>query len=259
MGFIQGAIIKGDYEKFLALYRKSHPFMNIILLNSAGGDVDEAVKIGRLFRKFLLKAKAPDRWPDGQFLLPSYRTSEPATLCRGPECNCASACALIWFGAPDRSGTIGLHRPRFDDPSFRALAPAEAARAYRRMLDGVARYLDEMETPKHLIETMVSTGSGEIRWVDYVSGDRAPSFSEWQAASCGHFTTQDFEMMIELGAKRGFLENSKLSEREELLYKLLSEKDDKKTICEIYLVSSHRERLRLPDGNHCEVGGPLWP
>ena len=36
---------------------------------------------------------------------------------------------------------------------------------YRRILDMVAAYLNEMEVPKSTIELMISTGSSDIRWV----------------------------------------------------------------------------------------------
>jgi hypothetical protein len=53
-GFIFGPITKGDYQKVLALYRGSHPFLGEFALASPGGDVLEAIKIGRLFRKYLI-------------------------------------------------------------------------------------------------------------------------------------------------------------------------------------------------------------
>jgi hypothetical protein len=46
---------------------------------------------------------------------------------------------LIWFGAPDRSGNIGLHRPWTD--AFESLTPAHASIRYKRYLEIVHRYL----------------------------------------------------------------------------------------------------------------------
>jgi len=66
------------------------------------------------------------------------------------------------------------------------------------MLDSVARYLDEMEAPKSMIDAMVATGSAEIRWVDS-SGDglvRPPSIAEWEDASCGTFVDQEDKTML---------------------------------------------------------------
>src|ERR1700730_12313618 len=217
--FIHGNIIKGDYEKFLVLYRKNHPFLDQVSLDSQGGDADEAIRIGRLCRRYLIMAVSPTRIVFGnRSLVTSWRTGKP-DLCDGPDCLCASSCALIWFGAPDLSGRIGLHRPRTEDPAFKALAPAEAAQAYRRMLDGIVRYLEEMETPNPLIEAMVSTSSAEIHWFEIeTSGQRAPSFAEWVDASCGQFTTQESEKMIQLDVIPG--SQRKLSQTEEFLHTL---------------------------------------
>jgi hypothetical protein len=227
---------------FLSLYRKNHPFLGWVSLDSRGGDADEAMKIGRLFRKYLIYAVAPSQLAlGGRSFQMSYRTGDLA-LCDGPDCFCASSCALIWFGAPHRSGRIGLHRSRTEDPAFKALPAAEAARAYRRMLDGIVHYLEEMETQRPLIEAMVSTSSAEVRWFEIeTSGARVPSFAEWIDASCGQFTTQESQKMIQLEVKR-----PSLSQTEQFLYKLLREKYVKKSDCELALISSHRDQLPPP-------------
>jgi hypothetical protein len=103
---IRGTIVRGDFEKVLSLYRENHPYLANFDLVSPGGDVDEAMKIGRLFRKYLVHVRAPYRLTSGE---------EAASFMPGEckDCVCASACALIWFGAPERYGTVGLHRPYY--------------------------------------------------------------------------------------------------------------------------------------------------
>lgn len=187
-----------------------------VRLNSTGGSVDEAIKIGRLFRKYLITAWAPIGVPP----------NVPALwkVCSGQNCTCASACSLIWFGAVHRNGSVGLHRPRTDDPTFRALSPAEASVVYRQMLDRVARYLEEMEAPKSMIDAMVATGSAEMRWVDASEEgfERPPSIAEWEDASCGSITVQEnstfLQLMGALAAKKP------LTQQEQLAYKLLLER-----------------------------------
>jgi hypothetical protein len=246
-GLLRGQIVGGDYDNVMRLFRDSHPVLRRFSLISPGGNVEEAIRIGRLFRKYTLEAMAPVRSSDGRFVLwsPPTGPSLYRQCAGGSECACASACALIWFGAVDRSGTVGVHRPHTDDPAFRAMSPAEASVAYRRMLDGVRAYLGEMEVPKQIIETMTATGSSEIRWVDSVKQEvrRPPSIAEWEDASCGSFTDQEEKTMSLLGEKD---HDRSLTQSETLLFKLLLDKRTKKYVCETALISSHRERLPPP-------------
>ena len=242
-GLLRGSIEKGDYDKIVKLYRGSHPFLGQFKLISSGGNVDEAIKIGRLFRKYMITAWAPAEI-NGSFFLPGSSTKP---LCYdSSECVCASACALIWFGAQDRFGTVGLHRPRINDPTFKALSPAEASAVYRRVLDSVVRYLDEMEVPKQMIESMVATGSAEIRWVDSIKNrlERPPSIAEWKDASCGSFTAQEENTLLEL--RLHTMNGTGLSQQEALTSNLLSEKEGKKAECEGVLISRQRDRLAPP-------------
>jgi hypothetical protein len=188
-GFLNGQILKGDYDKVATFIRAHHPFVGAFSLASPGGDVDEALKIGRLFRKYLIITAAPDslRIADGNVTNDDvpHLSEGLRDLCRGSDCTCASACALIWMGGVVRSGMVGLHRPRTTDPMFRGLPPADASTAYRRVLEKIAAYLNEMEVPKSIVETMVATSSGDIRWVTAIDVDDPPSIAEWAEASCG--------------------------------------------------------------------------
>jgi hypothetical protein len=56
---VEGTIERGDYEKLLFLIEKSNPFFFQLYLNSPGGDVEEAMKIGRLVRHIMLTVDAP--------------------------------------------------------------------------------------------------------------------------------------------------------------------------------------------------------
>jgi len=238
-GLLAGQIIKGDYEKLVSFYEANHPFLANFRLNSAGGDVDEAIKIGQLFRKYLITAWAPIGIPP----IPPFLWK----VCSGQGCTCASACALIWFGAVERHGAVGLHRPRTDDPAFKALSPADASVVFRRMLDRVTRYLEDMEAPRPMIEAMVATSSAEIRWVDSEKDGglkRPPSIAEWEDASCGSFTAEENSTYLELMGAMG--SKKQLTQQEELLYKLLSERSSKKDQCDYVLRSSHRDQLLPP-------------
>jgi hypothetical protein len=226
-GYLSGEISKGDYVKVTGFFRSHHPFLTEFALSSPGGDVEEAVKIGRFFRRYLIRAEAPRvRGPPRQRVssLPLLGSIHP--LCRGPSCICASACALIWFGGIERSGSIGLHRPLITDTAFRNLPAAEASLVYRRSLAAIADYLGDMEVPRPIIDGMVATGSAEMRWVEDDNLEQPPSIAEWMNASCGALTNQEKEKHSELMGE----DASQLPQQEQLLYKLLHDKWKKKLI-----------------------------
>jgi hypothetical protein len=209
-GFLRGQISKGDYEKVATFLKAHHPFVANFNLASPGGDVDEALKIGRLFRKYLIATLAPANEHIGATGLVHddlpFLSAGSRDLCRGQDCICASACALIWMGGVMRSGTVGLHRPRIDDPLYRGLPPANASIAYRRLLGDVAAYLDEMEVPKPIIESMVATSSGDILWVNSRDDrlEQPPSVAEWTDASCGSDANWNTDEVTREVAVKGF-------------------------------------------------------
>jgi hypothetical protein len=170
---LDGQILKGDYEKVVTFLRAHLPYLDDFFLNSPGGDVEEALKIGRLFRKQLIGTSSAE--------------------------DCASSCALIWFGGIHRTGRAGLHRPYRTDPMFKALSPADASTAYRQVVERITTYLDEMEVPKSIIETMVATSSSDVHWV-YAGTDkldRPPSIAEWEDATCGPDREQGYNKYLE--------------------------------------------------------------
>lgn len=223
-------ISKGDYEKVLAFLRTNRSVTDFNLI-SPGGDVNEALKIGRLFRKYLFSTTAPRRLSGDDTYLAFPR-------CSGPNCGtCASACALIWFGGVDREGSVGLHRPRIDDPMFSGLPPADASTAYRQVLNRIVVYLDEMEVPKSVIESMVATSSGDIRWVEAVDDrlDQPPSIAEWAKASCG------LEDAYTEAIRNGTYAQLTSGQRE-----ALERAYGEKLKCEGLLFDQHRDRLTPP-------------
>lgn len=143
----------------------------------------------------------------------------------------------------DRTGVVGLHRPRINDPAFKSLPPAEAAKVYRRALDDIARYLDEMEAPRPMIDAMLDTGSSEIRWVDADSDhlEHPPSYAEWMQAACGQFTKEEENTLHDLEIK-----SASLTRNEALLLKLLSDKELVHRGCTMSLRFSHVEQLAPP-------------
>jgi hypothetical protein len=190
---LRGPIVAGDADKFANMLRQAHPFLGTVYLHSPGGNVREAMKIGRMIRKHLIETKygeekkyePPDPpntpWYKSQYYKPrpTIRTS-----------HCSSACFLIWAAGIERSGSdesaIGLHRPIPTD--LDKMAPGEASAIYRQAMIEVEAYLREMEVPPSFFRIMENTPSSSVYWLSekqVESLEHVPSIEEWIAAECG--------------------------------------------------------------------------
>ena len=125
------------------------------------------------------------------------------------------------------------------------MAPADASVAYKRLLNEISRYLEEMEAPRAMIDAMVATSSSEIRWVDdYHDGlKRPPSIAEWTDASCGSFTEDENDTWQRLLNKRN---SPGLTANEQMLLQFLGAKVGAHTMCKSNLFRSHVDRLPTP-------------
>ncbi len=141
----------------------------MVSLNSAGGDVATAMKIGRLVRA-------------------SFANTSVMTGGR-----CASACVFILasgaFRVVSADGRVGLHRPVFAGPEFGKLPPAQARDRYNRMLREIRSFLAGMGAPDQLYLAMTRVPSQEIRWLtrrevaEFDLDGEDPAIAEWIRAA----------------------------------------------------------------------------
>lgn len=243
VGLVKGPITAGDYDKIVAFYRQHHPFIDSFQLQSPGGSVIEATQIGRFFRRYLIEAEAP-AYINGL----SFLRNINGETCAGPDCICASACALVWFGASRRMGRVGMHRPRRTDLDFSALSVEAASAQYKEALRLVTNYLIEMGAPRTVVEKMVSTSSADVHWLDDgVLGDlpieRDAAFDEWLRASCSTLSLSEYKKMLALQ----LAENERgLRSIERNLYAQLNSRWFRAKACEHELISSNRDKLPAP-------------
>ena len=176
--FISGKINKGDYERALNAVNETYNHGEIsdlfVQLDSPGGDVLEAMKIGSLVRKLKLTTMVIH----GQ---------------------CSSACVFILVAGAERlapSGVIGIHRPFFEKEYFSGLPADEAQNKYEKMTEATNGYLAEMGVAKELIEKMFRIPSNEVVTLSFadvlkwISGSPA-SLDEWLIAKCGSYTKDE--------------------------------------------------------------------
>jgi hypothetical protein len=197
---ISGQIVPGDAEKLIRII--SNPNMiRILYLNSPGGDVNEAMKIGDLVRSLFMVTQAP-QWLDFDQSMnilarPNLRISysrREENLCRGDNCICASACVLIWAAGVERRGDVlGLHRPSFNEQAFGPISAAQAQQLYQRAVRDITSYLQRMELPALAIQTFLDTDSRQLvipprdrRGTEYGAwgGGHAASIAEWIRVYC---------------------------------------------------------------------------
>lgn len=133
-------VIKDQYQHSCKEKKKNiTPFFNI-QLNSSGGEVEEAIKIGEIIRKSEFNVSVPD----------------------GAEC--LSSCIFILSAGVLRSayGRVGIHRPYFSslskDENVQNIKNKREA-----ILTSIKQYLEEMDVNPRLVDTMISIPPGELK------------------------------------------------------------------------------------------------
>lgn len=127
--------LKETYE--ISNMKCSSPVLN---LNSNGGDIDVAMKVGEWIRD---KGLSTQVWINN---------------------SCASACVLLFLGGVDRTifeGRIGLHTPYTDKY---ALSTSDADSAYENINQRIRQYLSRMNIPESILNNMNAVPPGDIRW-----------------------------------------------------------------------------------------------
>jgi hypothetical protein len=104
-----------------------------IILNSVGGDVNEAIKFGRFFRESIAEVFIDDQ--------------------------CYSACALAAFGtvspgiSPDNK--MGLHRIFYDKATLKKTDIVEYQKNYNAIKKGMQKYCLDMDVPNSIMEKLL--------------------------------------------------------------------------------------------------------
>lgn len=139
--FLTGPIQKGDaraIEMSIASAQGIGPRIREVFLDSPGGEVEEAFKIGRLIRKHELDTVLP------------------------MNASCLSSCVFVLAAGVNkwRFGLVGIHRPYFT-----ATPIGDIDSGIKQLLTAAENYLNEMNIPKSLAEEMFSTQPSDIRYL----------------------------------------------------------------------------------------------
>lgn len=117
-----------DVNEFISnIHSKSGkaPYITVNL-DSIGGSVSAAIKLGNLLRKYAAFASVRE------------------------DANCYSSCVYILAGAPRRAvdGSVGIHRPY--DPNDELVSQEEQKEKYKILGVQIVSYLEKMNIPKNL-------------------------------------------------------------------------------------------------------------
>jgi hypothetical protein len=144
--FVRGEIVPGD-ARALAAFLRSARRVGSMTIDSPGGDVIEAIRMGEIVRASAISTKVA---PGGQ---------------------CSSACLFVWMAGATRIATssvdnahlgrVGLHRPFLRAPENTEASLAAQANVVR----GVTAYLDSKLMPRRLIDLMMSRPSNDVYWL----------------------------------------------------------------------------------------------
>ena len=171
--FLDGEIVKGDFQKITKVVIAHGKIPSVMGITSSGGDVMEAMKIGRFIRKNHI----------------------PIVLIQP----CDSACTFIVFAATERkAGKLGLHRPYYDPVYFSKLSGDDARKQYKKLDKEARNYLIEMNVPTLVIDKIMSIPSSDIEYLSIktynkLAGKSPPAHNEWLAARCGPFSPREHQ------------------------------------------------------------------
>ena len=184
-----GKIEKGDRDRLLRVLRtplKDSHFFRTLLLNSPGGEVQEALLLSDIVVRAALDTS-------------TYSLSVPEF--KPLSAICVSACFLVWVAGAERNQAsfafavkrgqhgIGLHRPFFAADQYAQLDANTAAQRQQELFAKIRAYLRRFDIPDAMVDEMMKRSSQEILWLSaredpFVLSARAPWFEELMIARC---------------------------------------------------------------------------
>jgi hypothetical protein len=221
---IQGVIEEGDFEKVVKLTTQfiRNKLLAHYTLNSPGGDVVEAMKIG----EFLSHLNATTR---ANGVIITADELNKATL-KGIDkiVKCQSACFIILVSGAQRSisenmilrdhtpiedvHVLGMHRPYFDPKLFAKFSPERAKTEYRKLTKIVRRFLVRAEVQESFVDELFRYSSNEIRIIPQSEfrkkiGYYKSFLDEWFIAKCGKLSKKETSDLAEIIVEQALNKN----------------------------------------------------
>lgn len=182
---IEGEIKQGMLGEFNRHILEQKGNINKVAIFSDGGEIDEALKIGRGIRALRLATLVPI----GQKELPKC---DPIYQIKETNCRCNSACFFIYAGGVKRQGSvIGVHRPYIKETELQQMSGSVAMSLNTNSNKQVLDYLKSMSVPHSIIDKVLFTQSASL---SFLSSDDLkqlngfiPELKEWVVSKCGNY------------------------------------------------------------------------
>ncbi|MGD0491801.1 MAG: hypothetical protein ABSC32_09655 [Steroidobacteraceae bacterium] len=170
---LSGEIAPGDYAHLLAkIAEDQNRFLsrNKLILASAQGNAEEAMKIARLVKSLYTEVIV------------------------GPLTGrCAGACFLIYAAAAQRGtdgeNLLGVSRPGLAESEWAAMPTAQAALLEDGMQAPVRTFLSDNEVPPDIVDAMFERPPTDIYWLseqqESALTPKSPSFAKYLTEKCG--------------------------------------------------------------------------
>jgi hypothetical protein len=160
---MEGKIEVGDYDRFRSALLGINNSSDLFLA-SPGGDLGEAIKIGRLVRRMKISTTIPTR-PVREKIVARHGLKDPKNY------TCASACFFVFVAGIYRSSDfigepiLGIHKPYLSEADLRGLSSDQAVSSANGIKRAVEGYLKEMGIPGKYADQMHSIPRDEIHWI----------------------------------------------------------------------------------------------
>ena len=221
---IEGEIVVGDADKFREFFRVTGPTSLPVRLASKGGDVAEAMKIGRLLRTLRMTTSVPTSIPGAPPICGSQ-------LSDATNCICASACVLIFAGGVLRDGNLlVLHRPYLAAAAAARMTSDQHEAVQKNAMNMVKHYLEEMEIPSYYTNLMMSRSSVEAYVVSLTEAfddshrlmGYAPSIEEITLSKCQLPSTHERETARAIARKGALASRQESASKKQVVDKTLA-------------------------------------
>lgn len=227
---VEGPLEKGDFEKLRSL-ANGGAFGTDLFLASPGGDLREAIKIGRLVRRLKLATLIPTGGLGGDIvdgLIRRHGLKDPKNFV------CASACFFIFVAGIHRSRNfvgapiLGIHRPYLPKQDLVGLSGDQAMLVANGTRRFVETYLREMSVPAKYVDEMFSIGGDQIKWIgegDFEADFEGfiPELRDWVDAQCDNRTKEEKTIWNMLVNKTGAARTSAEKVMQDALLRKYSE------------------------------------